>query len=125
MIEPKHTQGGIARYVEKFSYSKKILNSINTTNKLKAINEMSKMRSYKINGNRVEEVTGTLESKETTMLEVRPLLHNKGSTTRRKAKACRSDSTQEEQQWPFPTKVLEHMGRPLKFNPDNFERALF
>lgn len=86
---------------------------------------MPKMSTHEVDGNRVEEVAGTLEPKEATMLEVRPLLHNKGSTARGKVKACRSDSTQKEQQWPFPTKVLTKIGKPLKINPSNYEESLF
>lgn len=85
---------------------------------------MPKMRTHKINGSGIEEVFARGQSKKKILPKVRGEFLDKGSSIRRNAKSCGQD-TEAQQQWPFPTKVLEHTGRPLKFNPDNFERAPF
>ena len=85
---------------------------------------MSNMRTHKINGSGVKEVSRPRQSKKEVLSEMWEHIHNAGSSTRGQAQSCGQNKT-EGQQWPFPTKILEHTGRPLKFNPDNFERALF
>jgi len=85
---------------------------------------MSQMRTHKINGSGVEEVSRARQSKKAVLSEVRSQFLDKGSSTRRTVDSCGQDK-EKGQQWPFPTKILESMGRPLKFNPDNFERAPF
>ena len=82
------------------------------------------MRPHEINGSGVEEVSRARQSKKEILSEVSCDILNKGSSTRRNSKSC-GQVTEAQQQWPFPTKILENTGRPLKFNPDNYERAPF
>ena len=85
---------------------------------------MPSMRTHKINGGGVKEVSRPRQSKKAILPEVREQLYNEGSSIRRQTQSCGQNQAQRPQ-WPFPTKILEHTGRPLKFNPDNFERAPF
>ena len=85
---------------------------------------MPKMRPHEINSSGVKEVSRARQSKKEVLSEMPCDILNKRSSTRRNAKSCGQD-TEAQQQWPFPTKVLEDKGRPLKFNPDNFEKASF
>jgi len=85
---------------------------------------MSQMRTHKINGGGVKEVSRPRQSKKAILPEVREQLYNEGSSIRRQTQSCGQNQAQRPQ-WPFPTKVLDGLGNSLAFNSDNFEEALF
>ena len=85
---------------------------------------MPKMSTHKVDGGGVEEVTRTRQLEETILPEMLPNFFDERGTTRGKTKSSRQD-TKAKQQWPFPTKVLTKMGKPLKTNSNNYEEAIF
>ncbi len=89
---------------------------------------MPKMRTLQVGSNGVETDGGTRHDPKERVSKVRTLVQDTGSTVRRSNKKTRQStcvSTEEEQQWPFPTTLITCTGRLLKRNPSNYEEALF
>jgi hypothetical protein len=89
---------------------------------------MPKMHTLQISSVGIETDGGARHNPKTRVPKVRTLVQDTGSTIRRVNKKNRSStcaSTEEEQQWPFPTKLIVYTGKPVKFNSENYEGALF
>ena len=84
---------------------------------------MPEMHSLQVNSFGIEEGRRREHDTQEGMPEVRSLVQVTRSSVRRNATKNRQEGT--EQQWPFPTTLLTKVGKPLKVNPDNFERATF